>query len=200
MIVNSTGTPCNAVSASASAFCAHGGWCRWRAQVQTHLITVLLFPGVQRDLLNQLRQLQFADLCGQASRAMDSSASFADSSGVFSCSSAFFSAFGVATTSLTVSTTVVAFQRYASSFAGAFARARTVPDATARAPLPRPVVQARRCSPAALLQALPVHSFWFGCSLRTLQLASCGKHRTGGIRQRHVLRRRRCRLRWHLLR
>src|SRR5690606_12650915 len=42
---------------------------------------------------------------------------------------------------------------------GLFARARTVPDATARAPLPRPVVQARRCSPAALLQALPVHSF-----------------------------------------
>ena len=41
--------------------------------------------------------------------------------------------------------------------------------------------------------------FWFGYSLRTLQLAACGKHRTGGIRQRHVLRRR-CRLRRHLLR
>ena len=34
-----------------------------------------------------------------------------------------------------------------------------MPDATVRAPLPRPVVQARRCSPAALLLALPVHSF-----------------------------------------
>ena len=35
-----------------------------RTQMQTHLVALLLFPGVERDLLYQLRQLQFADLSG----------------------------------------------------------------------------------------------------------------------------------------
>ena len=130
-----------------------------RAQVQTHLITVLLFPGVQRDLLHQLRQLQFADLGAQASRSMDSSASFADSSGVFSCSSAFFSAFlawrplpdrfnnGGRLSGMPLLSPGLLLER--GRFAGRDCT-RSVTEASD---------SARRCSPAALLQALPVHSF-----------------------------------------
>jgi hypothetical protein len=99
-------------SASASAFARRGIQVPLaRTQVQAHLIAVLLFPGIQRHLLDQLRQLEFADLCGPGVALNGLFGSFAASSGVFSCSSAFFSAFGVATSSFTVSMMVVAFQR-----------------------------------------------------------------------------------------
>ena len=172
-----------------------------RAQVQTHLITVLLFPGVQRDLLNQLRQLQFADLCGPGVARNGLFRKLRGQLRRFFMLQRLFQRFWRGDHFLDrfnngsrLPAVCLFFRR---GFLLERGRCRTRLHALRyrgqsfkRGVVHRPR-SCRRCR---------FTLFWFGCSLRTLQLASCGKHRTGGIRQRHVLRRRRCRLRWHLLR
>ncbi len=170
------------------------------AQVQTHLIAFLLFPGIQRDLLHQLRQLKFADLSGPGV-ALDGL--FRELRGQlrrFFMLKRLFQRFWRGDHFLDrfnngsrLPAVCLFFRRGFCSSADGAGR-----DCT------RSVTEASRSSAALFtgraLAGAAGSLFWFGCSLRTLQLASCGKHRTGGIRQRHVLRRRRCRLRWHLLR